>query len=121
MATLTTTNNDIESSLTLTAGAGDDTGASTDVRASFGGVAFLKLTNGATGPTVAAQIELQGSGDDTVWYSIGGPLVGTTGNSEVTSWRIEYGIGDMYIRAVAGSNTGQNVSMDFDLTTTAIA
>jgi len=121
MATLTTSNTAVENALTLTAGAGDDTGASNDVRASFGGEVLVKLTNGATGPTIAAQVQLQGSGDDSEWYDIGGPFVGGTDNSGVYSTKLTYDIGDAYLRTVQGSNTGQNVTLDIDLTTTAIA
>ncbi len=112
----------MESGLTLTAGAGDDTGAAVTLDDGYGAQIHLKLTNGGTGPTVAAQIQIQASADNSEWYNFGGPLVGTTGNSEINSWSVEIPIGVEYVRTVQGSNTGQNVTCDIDLSeVTAVA
>jgi hypothetical protein len=106
----------MESGLTLTAGAGDDTGSSVDLSTGYGAQISLKITNGATGPTVPAQIQIQVSHDNTKWYDYGGPLVGSTTNSDIRSWSIQIPIGIEYIRTVQGSNTGQDVTVDIDLT-----
>jgi hypothetical protein len=105
----------MENGLTLTAGAGDDTGTAVTLDDGYGAQISLKLTNGATGPTVAAQIQIQVSQDNSEWYSFGGPLVGNTDNSGVSSWSVEIPIGVEYVRTVQGSNTGQNVTCDIDL------
>lgn len=105
----------MESGLTLTAGAGDDTGTAVVLDDGYGAQISLKLTNGGTGPTVPAQIQIQVSQDNSEWYDFGGPLVGTTTNSDVTSWSVEVPIGVEYIRTVQGSNTGQDVTCDIDL------
>jgi len=112
----------MENGLTLTAGAGDDTGTAVDLSAGYGAQISLKLSNAATGPTIAAQIQIQVSQDDSEYYDFGGPLVGSTANSAVSSWSTEIPIGVEYVRTVQGSNTGQNVTCDIDLSNvTAVA
>lgn len=106
----------IWSAQTLTAGAGDTTSASQDLQTGYGGSLHIKLTNGATGPTVAAQVQIEVSADNTEWYDFGGPLVGGTGNNEVVSWGgIDIPIGVEFLRLVAGSNTVQDVTVDADI------
>ena len=106
----------MESSLTLTAGAGDDTGTAVDLTDGYGATINVKLTNGGTGPTIAAQVQIQVSEDNSEWYDFGGALVGSTGNSAVRSWGgIEIPFGTQYVRTVQGSNTDQNVTCDIDL------
>ena len=105
----------MENGLTLTAGAGDDTGTAVTLDDGYGAQISLKLTNGATGPTIAAQIQIQASQDNSEWYKFGLPLVGNTDNNGVESWSLAVPIGVEYIRTVQGSNTGQNVTCDIDL------
>jgi len=101
----------LHNNATLTAGAGDTTSSSWDLQDGYGGTLYVKLTNGGTGPTVAAQVQVQASPDDSNWYDVGGPLVGSTSNSAVSSWKVPIDIGDKYVRTVSGSNTGQNVTI----------
>jgi hypothetical protein len=105
----------IWSSQTLTAGAGDTTSTAVDLSDGYGAQVNIKLTNGATGPTVAAQVQIQYSADDTTYFNYGGPLVGNTDNNGVESWSVTVPIGVEYIELVAGSNTGQNVTVDADI------
>ena len=106
----------IWNSQTLTAGAGDTTSSAQTIDDGYGAALHIKLTNGGTGPTVAAQVQIEVSGDNSEWYEFGGPLVGSTANSAVVSWGgIEIPIGVEYLRLVAGSNTGQNVTVDADI------
>jgi hypothetical protein len=105
----------VEDDVTLTAGAGDDTSTGVNLTDGYGGKAFVKLTNGATGPTVAAQVQLQESADNSNWYDLGGPLVGSTGNNEVVSWPVPIDMGTLYIRSVSGSNTGQDVTVRIEV------
>lgn len=100
---------------TLTAGAGDTTSSAVNLVDGYGAQVNMKLTNGATGPTVAAQVQIQVSADDTTYWNFGGPLVGSTANSGVVSWSATIPIGVMYLKLVAGSNTGQNVTVDADI------
>ena len=104
----------LESGLTLTAGAGDDTGTALNLTDSYGGTLHLKLSNGGTGPTIGAQIQIQTSADNSEWYDFGGALVGGTANSGVYSWNVDMPMRIMYIRTVQGSNTGQDVTCDID-------
>jgi hypothetical protein len=107
----------IWSGQTLTAGAGNTTSSAVDLSAGYGAQVDVKLTNGATGPTVAAQVQIQVAADTggTLWVNFGGPLVGTTANSGVSSWSVEIPIGVNRLQLVAGSNTGQAVTVDADL------
>lgn len=107
--------NSIWSAVTLTAGAGDTTSTAVDLSAGYGGQVNIKLTNGATGPTIAAQVQVQFSADDTTYYDVGGPLVGSTDNNGVSSWSIEVPIGVEFIELVGGSNTSQAVTVNADI------
>jgi len=107
---------------TLTAGAGNTTSSWIDLSAAEpGSTLSIQLTNGATGPTVAAQVQIQvadnyNAGSPTLPVNFGGPLVGLTTNSGVQSWGgIDLPFGVAAVRLVAGSNTGQNVTVDADI------
>lgn len=105
----------LHNNVTLTAGAGNTTATGVALDDGYGAQLHLKLTNGATGPTIAAQIQIQLSPDDTNYYDYGGPLVGSTTNSAVSSWSVEIPIGAEFVRTVSGSNTGQNVTIRAEL------
>lgn len=106
----------IFNSQTLTAGAGDTTSSAVTLDDGYGAAMGIKLTNGAIGPTVSAEVQIQVSADNSEWYNFGGPLIGSAGNNDVNSWGgIEIPIGVEYLRLVAGSNTGQNVTVDADI------
>ena len=112
----TKTNSVIWSGQTLTAGAGDTTSTAVTLDDGYGAALHIKITNGATGPTIAVQIQIQVSSDNSEWYDFGGALVGGTANSYVVSWGgIEIPIGIEYLRLVGGSNTGQDVTVDADI------
>ena len=106
----TTSINTIWAAQTLTAGAGNTTSASEDVRTNYGGTVTLSLTNGATGPTVPAFIRLEISYDNSAWYNWTGDLTAGVANSTTYTWTFAKPIGTMYVRAVAGGNTGQDVT-----------
>jgi len=110
----------IWSAQTLTAGAGDTSSSWIDLSAGYGALVDIKLTNGATGPTVAAQVQVQvaadyNAGSPTLVTNFGGALVGLTSNNGVAYFSVEIPIGAAAVRLVAGSNTGQNVTVDADL------
>lgn len=96
---------------TLTAAAGDTTATGVDLRTTYAALYAIKLTNGATGPTIPAQVQVQVSADDSGYYNFGGPLVGGTANNAVSSWTVELPSAAKYARTVSGSNTGQNVAL----------
>ncbi len=113
---LSKTNTPVEDGTTMTADAADVNGAAQDVSGSYAGLMLIKLTNEATGPTDPAQVQPQTLGDTGKWYDVGGPLVGSTDNNGVSSWKIPYDLGDISLRIVSGSNTDEDVALDFDLT-----
>lgn len=104
------------SSQTLTAGAADTTLAAVDLTASYETLVDIKLTNGATGPTIAAQVQIQIAADSggTLFVNWGGPLVGGVANSGTYSWSVVLPLSAGAFRTVAGSNTAQNVTLDVD-------
>lgn len=105
------------SSQTLTAGAGNTTSSAVDLSAAYGAQVDFKLTNGGSGPTVPAQVQIQVADDSggTLYVNFGGPLVGSTVNNAVVSWSIDLPIGVASVQLVAGSNTGQAVTVDADI------
>lgn len=100
---------------TLTASAADTTSGVQTLDDGYGAALHVKLTNGATGPTVPAQVAVQVSADNSEYFEFC-TLQGGTANAGVYSWGgIEIPIGVEYLRLVAGSNTGQNVTVDADI------
>lgn len=103
----------LANAVTLTAGAGDTTSGVIVLDDGYGAGLHIQLKNGATGPTIPAQVQMQVSPNNTVFYNFGGPLKGGTSNNGVSSWGgIEIPIGVEYLRIVSGSNTGQNVTLN---------
>ena len=106
----------IWNNITLTAGAGDTTTAAVTLDDSYGAALHLKITNGATGPTLPAQIQVEVSADNAEWYDLGGAYVGGVANNGIYDWGgIPINIGVEYLRLVAGSNTDQDVVVDADI------
>ena len=110
----------IWSALTLTAGAGDANSAWLDLSDGYGAQLNVKLTNGATGPTVAAQVQIEvandyNAGSPALPVEFGGPISGNTDNNGVVECSVEVPWGVQAVRLVAGSNTGQNVTVDADI------
>jgi hypothetical protein len=107
----------LASAVTLTAGAGNTTSSAVDLSTGYGAVVDIQLTNGATGPSVAAQVQVQVAADSggTLYVNFGGPLVGSLTNSAVSKWSVEIPIGAASVRIVSGSNATQNVTLDADV------
>lgn len=103
------------SAQTLTAGAGDTTSAAQNISAAYGALLDITLTNGATGPTIAAQVRIQVSADTsgTLWVDLT-TFVGGTANNGVYHCAVELPIGAQAFRTISGSNTGQNVTLNAD-------
>ena len=99
----------LDNDVTLTAAAGDHTSGVWTLDDGYGGQLFIEVTNGGTGPTVAAVVQIQASPDNSTYYDFGGELGSTLGNSIVTTWSVPIPIGVEYIKVVSGSNTGQDV------------
>ena len=94
-----------------------------DLQDGYGATCDIKITNGGTGPTVACQVQLEVSEDDSEYFDFGGPLLGSTGNNAVSSWGgVDIPLSTQYVRASSGSNTGQSVTLRIDVSeTTAIS
>lgn len=107
----------IWASQTLTAGAGNTTSSWFDINTGYGAFIGITLTNGGTGPTVPAQVQLQTANDTghTLIVNSGGAVTGSTANSAVSYFTIDIPIGVCSIRLVAGSNTAQDVTVDADI------
>lgn len=105
------------SATTLTAGAGNTTSSNVSLATAYGAQVDITLTNGATGPTIAAQVQIQVANDaaGTLFVNFGGPLVGSVTNSAVGSFSVDLPIGVAAVQLVAGSNTGQNVTLNADI------
>jgi hypothetical protein len=101
----------LDNNVTLTAGAGNHTSSVWDLADGYGGELHIKVTNGATGPTIAAQAQIWASPDNSNWYKLGGALIAQLGNAVITSWSILVPMGIKYLEVISGSNTGQNVTI----------
>ncbi len=116
----TKTRTSVASGVTMTAGAGNVSTVGPDLSTAYGAQLDIKITNGATGPTVPGQVQVQvaadyNSGSPHLWVNYGGPLVGSTANSGVASWSVQLPIGVAAVQIVSGSNTGQNCTLDCDI------
>jgi hypothetical protein len=101
----------LDDNVNLVASAADHGSTMWDLTAGYGGELHIKITNGATGPTLPAQAQVQVSPDNSHWYAFGGALVAGLGNDVVSSWNVPIPIGVAYAKVVSGSNTGQNVTI----------
>jgi hypothetical protein len=80
----------------------------------------IKMTNGGTGPTLGLQVMVQvaanyNAGSPTLPIAYGGNLVGSTVNSDINYFSVTIPIGVAAVRLCAGSNTGQAVTIDADI------
>lgn len=111
------TRTSIWSAQSLTAGAGNTTSSAVNMDTAFECQVNIKLTNGATGPTVPAQVQVQVANNTTptLLINYGGALVGTSTNSDISYFSVTLPIGLQQMKLVAGSNTGQAVTVDADI------
>lgn len=87
------------------------TGSGVDLTTKFGGVVTLKITNGATGPTIGCVGNFDISGDNSafkLWRSFQAGIA----NSGVYEFSTEVPPGIMYIRSRFTGNTGQAVTVE---------
>lgn len=115
---LTKSRTSIWAGQTLTAGAGDTDGGWNDLSGSYDTTVNIKITNGGTGPTDPAQVQVIVAND----YNAGSPNEPTeyavyeagTANSEDYDWVVHLPAPIQAFKLVAGSNTGQDVTIDAD-------
>lgn len=94
------------------AAGGTTTGDSQDLSDAEAAELHLRITNGATGPTLPAQVQIETSPDGSDWYDYGGPLKGKTANAGISEWTVPIDRGVKYARVVGSGNTGQGVTLD---------
>jgi hypothetical protein len=116
MATPTKTRTSLWSAVTLAAGT-PNTSSSINLSAAFEAHLSLRITNGATGPTLPAQFQIQVANDSggTLFVNHGGALVGTSTNSDVIDFSVEIPIGVAAVQVVASGNTAQSVTINGDI------
>lgn len=68
----------------------------------------LKFTNGATGPSTPAKVEIQASPDNTNFYTVQQNITGGTGANEVVSYTILTFAAVQYLRLVWTHGIGGN-------------
>jgi len=110
MATATKNARTIQASASNGAGS-TTTGSAINLTTALGGVIVWKVTNGATGPTVACTVTLQLSHDNSTWYDVAIYLT-LTGNNVVSSGAWPLGVGVMYARVKFSGNTVQAVTVE---------
>lgn len=110
MATATKTARTLQSSASNAAG-GTTTGSSIDLTTALGMQVTAKVTNGATGPTVACTFKIEISNNNSAWKTHF-EAAARTGNSVVTEWSVTVGPEIMYARSVFTGNTGQAVTVE---------
>lgn len=82
-----------------------------DLSTAYGAVITAKITNGATGPTIACQAIVQVSPDGTTYYNA---MTGTapTTASAVATFYFEIPLGVMHVRVQFTGNTVQAVTVE---------
>lgn len=101
--------------------AGSTTRGTLDLRTKHGGILTMKITNGATGPTIACTgnvLIAHNSGSTPTAASAGTDwktlwsFAGLTSNSGIVERSIEIGPGVMHLEAEFTGNTGQAVTVE---------
>ena len=107
----------ISAAVVMTASAANVTSTAIDLSTGYGAQLSIQVTNGATGPTVAAQVQIQTANDvaGTLFVNFGGALVASLTNLAVTNWSVDLPIGVERVRLISGSNTGQPTTLDADI------
>jgi hypothetical protein len=89
------------------------TGTTADLRTAYGALVTIKLTNGSTPPTVAAQAQPYLSPDGgTTLKKFGPPFVGDLVASSVNEFAVEYPPAAMGANVIVNGNTGQAITCE---------
>lgn len=110
MATATKTARTFQASVTNTAG-GTTTGSSVNLTTAFGCAITGKITNGATGPTVACDFIVEISNDNAAW-KVYSKQAGGTVNSAVYEFAVDLPAPVLYARTKFTGNTAQDVTVE---------
>lgn len=96
---------------TSNSAAGTTTGTAIDITTKYGGLLTIKITNGATGPTIPASAKVYTSGDNTN-FKLMTTLTGDSVNNSVNEWSVKIDAATMYVRVDITGNTGQAVTCE---------
>lgn len=100
------------------AAAATTTATGVDLSSGYGSTIEMSITNGGTGPTIAAQIQIQTSSDNTNWFDLGGAaIVGSTTNSATVTATVTIPPSVKYVRLVGSANTAQSVTLNAAIVT----
>lgn len=91
---------------------GTTTGTAIDLTTSYGAYVTTKVTNGATGPTVAATVYIETSGDNSNWKTHAAFLTATGNNTVTEPPPVYLPPPVMYCRVRVTGNTGQAVTCE---------
>lgn len=116
---VTKTLTELWSGETFTASSAHADSADVDLSAEDSATVAIKITNGATGPTVPLGLAVWWSGDDSTYYRLNPPVIGLTANNGVQHATVPIPRDAKFIRIVNyQTNTGQNVTVDADCVST---
>lgn len=106
----------IKTARTLLAPVSNPAGGSTtsptwNLSTALGGVLQCRISNGATGPTVGCDAQVQISVDGTNWREFSKQSASTAANATV-DFHVEISSPVLYARVVFASNTGQAVTVE---------
>lgn len=87
------------------------TGTAIDLTTRYGGLLTVKITNGATGPTVPASANVYTSGDNTNFKLFNQVTADITGAASY-EWAFDIPLGTMYLRVDVTGNTAQAVTCE---------
>jgi len=91
--------------------AGNSAQGSIDLRNGYGFDGVLRITNGATGPTIGCSAIVEYSNDNTTWREVYRIMHVTTANATLTR-SVSIPAEVMYARVTFSGHTGQGVTVD---------
>jgi hypothetical protein len=107
----TKTKRDIIAAATSNSAGGTTTGTAIDLTTKYGGVLTVRITNGATGPTVAASATVLVSYDNSAFRTYA-QVTHNSSNNAVGDWAWDIPPGVMYLRVDVSGNTAQAVTCE---------
>ena len=96
---------------TSNSAAGTTTGTAFDLSSALGALLTAKITNGGTGPTIAASVKVYTSADNTN-FKLFATLTGDVTASSVNEWPVDIPPTVKYVRADVTGNTAQAVTCE---------
>src|SRR4051812_11621965 len=87
------------------------TGTAFNLTTAYGGLVTAKITNGATGPTIAASVKIYTSGDNSN-FKLYATLTAETTNNGVYEWAVLLPPPTMYARVDVTGNTAQTITCE---------